>query len=119
MIGKKVIFVFGIISLLISINTSYGLAPAALDFSSGVSGYPGDTVFLDIALTNNFDFVAGLNFDVDYDAGILELVDIQIGAAADAAGKSVEYNNIYQGKERCIIYGINQNHIADGFHQRR
>ncbi|MDY6856951.1 MAG: cohesin domain-containing protein [Thermodesulfobacteriota bacterium] len=114
MIEKKVSLVLGVIALVVVINSSNGFASASLDFLSGISGYPGDTVFLDINLTSNSDSVASLNFDINYNVGILRLIDIQVGTTADSAGKSLEHNSIYPGKERCLVFGINQNNIADG-----
>jgi len=45
---------------------------------------------------------AGLQFDLDFDAGSMELVNVEAGPAADAAGKDVVYSMVIQTRCGCL-----------------
>ena len=89
---------------------------AHLSVGSG-SGYPGDSgISIAVNLSSNpsGDVVAGLNLDLNYDSAALSLTDVTIGQAASSAGKSLSYSEPAAGMARIIIFGLNQDTIADG-----
>ena len=55
-----------------------------------------------------------MNFDIAYDANKLEVVSVMVGAAAQNADKTLEYSEPASGVVRIILFGLNQNVIADG-----
>lgn len=79
------------------------------------SGTRGDIIRLPATLTNgSSDTVAGLQFDVVFDPGLLRFSGVNPGAAATAAGKTVSESIITPGRVRVVVSGFNQTAIADG-----
>lgn len=61
--------------------------------------------------------VAALQFDVNFSAGNLILERVEVGAAAQAAGKGLEFSAISPGKVRVLVYAAgteSQNSIGQG-----
>ncbi len=58
--------------------------------------------------------VAALQFDLLFSSSVLSLPQVSVGAAAQAAGKSVSQSVVRSGRVRVIVAGLNQNAIADG-----
>ena len=81
-----------------------------------VTAAPGDTgVDLPIAVASApGDEVAGIQFDLVFDAGTLALPDITLGEAAESAEKFLVSHEIEPGTVRVIIAGLNQLLIPDG-----
>ncbi len=57
--------------------------------------------------------VAALQFDLAFDPSVLTIT-ARAGSAATAAGKILAQVVLPNGNIRCIIFGLNQNVIADG-----
>lgn len=79
---------------------------------SGTDVEPGDTIKLQIALSNN-DVVSGLQFDLNYDADSFESLD-KYELSDRAKGFSVTKRNIKEGKMRYFCYSLDGNEIAKG-----
>lgn len=78
------------------------------------SGY-GGTVTLPIMLANNAGHqVAGMQFDVVFDAELIQLDGVTSGPSAVGAEKNVSYSVMEQGRLRVIVAGLNQNILAEG-----
>lgn len=58
--------------------------------------------------------IAALQFDLGYDSSKIALETLNLGAAAQNAGKTVSSSNIFAGVVRIVIHGINNNVIPDG-----
>ena len=82
------------------------LACATLTVGSGATEVP-------IILTLEGTSVSGVSFDVEYDPAALSL-RAAAGAAASAAGKTLDAHELSAGTLRVIIFGVNRNEIADG-----
>ncbi|MFZ2356977.1 MAG: cohesin domain-containing protein, partial [Candidatus Omnitrophota bacterium] len=79
-------------------------------------GYPGDNIPipLNISSTPSGKVVSGLKVDLFYDAAALNVASVTIGQAATDAQKSLTYIQIAAGRLRIIVFGLNQDTIADG-----
>ena len=76
---------------------------------------PGNTITVNVLLTNNGAAVSGINFDLTYASGLT--VSFATGSAASAAGKSLNSSNPQgagAGVKRALIAGFNTDTIADG-----
>jgi len=58
--------------------------------------------------------VCALMLDVTFDGSALALPEVTVGAAAEAAGKTLVFNSTDPNTVGVIIAGINQNVVADG-----
>ncbi|MCM8813334.1 MAG: cohesin domain-containing protein [Candidatus Omnitrophica bacterium] len=56
----------------------------------------------------------GLNVDIRYDAAKFSLQTVTAGPVATQASKSVVYSTPSTGVARVVVYGLNQNTLADG-----
>ena len=79
---------------------------------SGTDVEPGDTIKLQVALSNN-DVVNGLQFDLNYDSDSFESLD-KYELSDRAKGFSVTTRNIKKGKMRYFCYSLDGNEIAKG-----
>jgi len=88
---------------------------ATLSVGSG-SGSPGTLdVVVPVTLSSEpSSEVSGVNFDLLYDSSRLSVGGVTIGAAASAAGKSLSSSQPSPGTVRVIVFGLNQEAIADG-----
>lgn len=89
-----------------------GTATLSVDSVSALIGTLDVTVPVRLASTGAQ--VAGLNFDLSFDATALTLRDVTLGPAGSAAGKSVAFSQPAAGVVRIIVFGINQTAIGDG-----
>lgn len=78
----------------------------------GTDVEPGDTLKLNIALSNN-DIVNGLQFDLKYDKSYFELLDKCVWSER-ARGYSMTTCDIDNGKLRCFCFSLDGNEIAKG-----
>lgn len=98
--------------LMIGIGSLHG-ASIAVGEASGAAGTQG--VLLSVDLTTGADEnVAALQFDVNYDADQLTFNEVTTGQVTLDAGKDVTSSTPSTGTIRTIVYGLNQNSIADG-----
>jgi hypothetical protein len=85
---------------------------------SGVSGAPGATVVLSVALNSSSGTLpASIQWDLTYSSSDLSLVTGSydaIGGAGSAAGKVADCNSISAGDVRCIVSAINTTAIQSG-----
>lgn len=58
--------------------------------------------------------IAGLQFDLLFDAAPLQFTGVETGAAAAAAEKTAHSNQIQPGQLRVVVAGFNRNAIASG-----
>ena len=79
---------------------------------SGTDVEPGDTLKLNVALSNN-DIVNGLQYDLQYDKECFEFLDKSVWSDR-ADGYSMTTRNIDNGKVRCFCYSLGGNEIAKG-----
>ena len=79
---------------------------------SGADVEPGDTLKLNIDLSNN-DIVNGLQFDLKYAKDCFDLLDKSLWAER-ASGYSMTNRNIDNGNVRCFCYSLGGNEIAKG-----
>lgn len=95
---------------------------AVLSVASG-SGLPGATgVSIPVSLTSQGGaHVAGLNFDLNFDASRVEVptgtcngIAVALGSAAASADKSISCSHPSSSSVRVIIFGLNTNVISDG-----
>jgi hypothetical protein len=119
--GSKMKRTIGILILLAVCLTPLSVlaappASGALLTAGQATGNPGTMgVVVPITLeTAVGEGVAALNFDLQYDQTKLSVADVTIGAAAQAADKIVASSLPATGTVRVIVYGVNQNVIADG-----
>lgn len=113
---KTIIRISLILSILaIAVPASAQTAGATLTIGQG-NGHIGTFgVVVPISLTSSSGInVAALNFDIQFDATKLAVLDVTLGAAAAAAAKEVHFATPTTGTLRVVIYGINQNRIGNG-----
>ncbi len=79
---------------------------------SGADVEPGDTLRLQLALSNN-DVVNGLQFDVKYDKSSFELLDKNVWSER-ANGYFMTTRDVDNGNVRCFCYSLGGNEIAKG-----
>ncbi|MGA1871177.1 MAG: cohesin domain-containing protein [bacterium] len=65
-------------------------------------------------MTGAEENVAALQFDVSYDAAQLTFNEVTAGQVTLDAGKDITPSTPSTGTIRTIVYGLNQNSIADG-----
>lgn len=99
---------------------SYSSLPAAksgsiatLSVGSG-SGANEETVEISVHLDTNSSQVSGVQFWLEYDPESVSFVEAVEGPVALAAEKQVEANVPVPGEVRVIVYGLNDNIMADG-----
>lgn len=103
------LFLVGMLGLILG-----GQAMAAtltIDFARGTAG---TNVVLPIQFDPAGSSVTGLQFDLIYDAGSFDLVDLAAGAVAVAAGKDLQFSTIAPGHLRAIVAGLNRTAISAG-----
>ncbi len=89
---------------------------SALLTVGSVDAEPGQTgVALPVSLTaSQGEEVSAIQFTVVFDSGTLDLPEVVLGPAAQAAGKEIQTNPVSAGKVQVLIAGLNQDAIADG-----
>ncbi len=88
---------------------------AATLSSPELNARPGEEVTLAVTLAcGAAEQVAGLQFDLQYDASALSIRATEAGTVATAAGKLVSANALGSGRHRVIIAGLNQTGLANG-----
>jgi hypothetical protein len=85
---------------------------AELTIGQGVVG-AGKPTTLSVQLVSGGDALAGVQFDLEYDATALE-VTVEAGPVVAQAGKNLQSNLIQPGKRRVLVIGLNRNVIEDG-----
>ena len=79
------------------------------------SGLPGETITIAVDLTSKVnESIAGLNFDLGFDSTRLTISGVSAGQVVTDAGKSLSYSEPAAGIVRILIFGLNQDIIADG-----
>ena len=68
---------------------------------------------LNVSLATRGDALTGIQFDIEYDATAVD-VSVEAGPAATSAGKGVQSALVKPGKQRVIVFGLNQNGFSDG-----
>ena len=104
------------ISLFLLLVTGPGLLHAASITGSEASGAAGtqDVILSFDLATGAEENVSALQFDVSYDTSRLTFSEVTAGQVALDAGKEIASSVPSAGTIRAVIYGINQNSIADG-----
>jgi hypothetical protein len=74
---------------------------------------PGKSVALAVKMDAGQDAPTGVQFDLEYDATVLDM-SVEMGPAAQQASKNLRSAAIQPGKLRVLIIGFNRNTIADG-----
>lgn len=91
-------------------------APVALSSQvslSNQSAPPGTSILVPIAFASEDSAISGVQFDLEYDIGTINL-SATLGDAARNSEKSLYAANLAPNKRRFLIIGFNQNLIADG-----
>ena len=57
--------------------------------------------------------LTGVQFDLEYDAAVLE-VKVEVGAAAESAGKVVQTAVLGLARQRVLVIGFNRNTLGSG-----
>lgn len=75
----------------------------------------GDTVTLPIHLQGNVsDGVAAMDFQLSFDATILQPVQVRAGAAAVDAGKEVQARVLADGQYTVLMFGVGRSAVSQG-----
>lgn len=72
-----------------------------------------EPVALNVNLTSAADALTGVQFDLEYDLSALD-VTVEIGPAADKAGKVVQSSILEKARQRVLIIGFNRDTMTDG-----
>ena len=88
------------------------LAAATLSAGSG-STSPGGSLEIVVTFKAEGAQVTGVNFNLEYDSSAL-YISAREGAAASAASKGVNCNELSPGKISYVVAALNQNVIGDG-----
>jgi Cohesin domain len=86
---------------------------AELSMGNGILNPAAQPLTLNVALTSSGASLTGMQFDLEYDAGALN-VTVVAGPATGSAGKNLQSNVLQAGHLRILIVGMNQTTIADG-----
>jgi hypothetical protein len=93
---------------------AFALVGSAAELSIGSAVLTADKpAVLNVTLASGGAALAGVQFEIVYDATALE-VTVQAGPAATEAGKTLQSAPLQAGRRRVIIVGFNQNSIPDG-----
>lgn len=93
---------------------AFALVGSAAELSIGSAVLSADKpATLNVTLASGGAALAGVQFDIEYDARALD-VTVQAGPAATDAGKTLQSAPLQAGRRRIIIVGFNQNSIPDG-----
>lgn len=85
---------------------------AELNIGQGVLA-AGKPAAVNVTLASAGAALAGVQFDLEYDAAVFN-VTAETGPAAAQAGKSVQSAPVAAGKLRVLIVGLNRNTMSDG-----
>lgn len=100
----------GVAAVLVCLALAHG-ARLELGPAASLNGY----VVVPISVQGGSEeAVAGLQFDLNFDAANYALHEIILGPAADQAGKEALYTEAVAGVTRVLVVGMNQNVIPDG-----
>jgi len=115
--AKRILFVISIFSSVFLHTTAAQAQGGGAQLSVGDgSGMPGDSgIVIPVRLTSDDGVgVTGLNFDLSFDAGRLNVQNVAIGGAASSASKTLSWSSPSSGRVRVIIFGLNQTAISNG-----
>jgi CotH kinase protein/Lamin Tail Domain/Chitobiase/beta-hexosaminidase C-terminal domain/Bacterial TSP3 repeat len=88
---------------------------ADVDVALGSGAFPMDgSIQIPVTLVAGGGTASTLFMDVQYNPVHLEVTNVQVGAAASGAAKSLTFANVGNGRTRVIIGGFNQNTIPTG-----
>jgi hypothetical protein len=89
------------------------IANLSVGNGSGLPGAMNINVPVDLTSQDGAQ-VAGLNFDLSFDASRLEVSAVNIGSSAFSAGKSLSWSQLASNRILVIIFAVNQTVISDG-----
>jgi hypothetical protein len=103
-----------LISMLILLSGITKSEAATLSIDLG-KAEAGQTIATPVRLTNSSGAsISSINFDVAYDSKQIRFDEAVAGEAAIKAGKSLSASSLAPGQLRVIIFGLDQNTIANG-----
>ena len=79
---------------------------------SNVSAQPGASAAAEVIFAGQGDYVAGLQFDLEFDTDLT--ITTAPGVSSIAAGKNLGTASLAHGGTRFLVIGLNQNIITDG-----
>ena len=62
----------------------------------------------------DYEQVAGLQFDLNFDETNFAFMDVVLGPSAENAGKDAVFTDAFTGTTRVLVVGMNQNTMQDG-----
>ncbi|GIW41081.1 MAG: hypothetical protein KatS3mg076_1658 [Candidatus Binatia bacterium] len=80
----------------------------------GCAGAPGEVVTVDVSLVGRGASISIVSGTLTFDPAVLEAVECRAGAAAQAAQKDVSTSEGGPGELIFVVFGLNDNVIADG-----
>ncbi len=93
-----------------------GMGPAAHGVEltiSNLAAAPGSSLLLPVAFAGHGEAVAGIQFDLQYDPGVMS-VSATVGDAPRLSGKRLYLAHLSSTQIRVLTVGLNQNLIPDG-----
>jgi hypothetical protein len=82
-------------------------------YLSNQSAAPGTSILVPVAFASEDGSISGVQFDVEYDSGAINL-NATLGDAARNSAKSLYSADLTVNKRRFLVVGFNQNTIPDG-----
>lgn len=112
---KTIIRITLVLSFLVAVVPASAAPSATLTVGQGIGHIGSYGVLVPINLTSiEGAQVAALNFDVNFDAAKLSVLNVTLGEAVNPEQKELHYAIPSTGKLRVVIYGVNQLAIPDG-----
>jgi hypothetical protein len=98
-------------AVLLASSCAFGQITMSL---SGGSGAPGTGVVLNLSMSDpNSALPASLQWVMTYSTTDFSNINVAVGSAGTAAGKTISCNN-FGGTSTCVLFGINETPIASG-----
>lgn len=98
------------LAILLALAAAGNAAELSVGSAAATAGQPAT---LNVTLASRGAALTGLQFDLEYDATALD-VSAAAGPAATDAGKGLQSAMVKPGKQRVLVFGLNQNSISDG-----
>lgn len=98
------------LAILLALAAAGNAAELSVGSAAATAGQPAT---LNVTLASRGAALTGLQFDLEYDATALD-VSAAAGPAATNAGKGLQSAMVKPGKQRVLVFGLNQNSISDG-----
>lgn len=113
--SKKKLYISIIISLIVVLSIVSAMAAQPSLSLSSVTAEAGGTFQLSLSFDTRDEEISALSTDIGFDSSLIQITDVVVGEAAEAAGKQILYNQVSSDTCRIGIISLTGNDaIASG-----